>query len=624
MYMKDRIIAILLLVLGLMTYSSCGKKCISNDEENVSETGFRQCLEDHYEIALEHINNRINAYSEDDREKNMDDYCKILLKKAELLMLYKEKNNKSINALDEVSMEALKCYKEYFELKKKDVLQHLDVMNVQEREYYWMSLRPFFTDCYRIENADPAFLYDVTLFSKGLLLEYTSESEQQLATWEQVQQKLQPTDCAVEFIQYEKYGEKSLGALVLKSEGKPQFVWIDYLDGTIHLEPDNLVEAMETVMDEFQNYNPDDDDWLNYLNNIELLLKGEGFYLYDAVTRGNGLYDQLVRNYLYSDSTLFKGIWTNQLLEAIGKDTRRLYFAADGVFHILAIEYMLPNAPELTSLKTGDLYRLTSTRQLLVESSQKSDRELLLVGDIDYDKVSDDESSDENYANDEQAFMFRKIERGGYSFNPLPSSKPEIEEIRKAYDSTKTTVLTGTLATETRTVSLIKQHSIVHVSTHGFYYGIVMDDADILPANYNESLSESGIALAGCNAAFEDDDFDATKPDGLLPAREIAQMDFSNVDLMVLSACQTGLGYVSDEGVYGLQRGLKYAGVKSMILSLWAVDDEATYVLMEGFYRHLKTEDTHTAFMHAREELVRDPEFNKPDYYNAFILIDVK
>jgi CHAT domain-containing protein len=99
---------------------------------------------------------------------------------------------------------------------------------------------------------------------------------------------------------------------------------------------------------------------------------------------------------------------------------------------------------------------------------------------------------------------------------------------------------------------------------------------------------------------------------------------------------------MTSDGVYGLQRGLKNAGVKAMIVSLWSVDDEATSLLMQAFYRHLKTEDIHTAFHHAREELIAtgrepsrrfnskqlkmtklEPSFDLPQFYNAFILIDI-
>lgn len=75
--------------------------------------------------------------------------------------------------------------------------------------------------------------------------------------------------------------------------------------------------------------------------------------------------------------------------------------------------------------------------------------------------------------------------------------------------------------------------------------------------------------------------------DGILSARELAEQDLSNVNLLVLSACQSGLGYICTDGVYGLQRGLKTAGVKAIIASLWRVDDQATMLLMIKMYEYL-------------------------------------
>ena len=142
--------------------------------------------------------------------------------------------------------------------------------------------------------------------------------------------------------------------------------------------------------------------------------------------------------------------------------------------------------------------------------------------------------------------------------------------------------------------------------------------------------------------------FDASFHDGILSARELAKMDLSNVDLTVLSACMSGLGYITPDGVYGLQRGLKTAGVKTIISTLWSVDDEATCFFIIQLYRNLeKGKSLYESFWTARETLkkyektyggssatgtasgsfiqrrrITIPKFNKPYFYNAFILID--
>jgi CHAT domain-containing protein len=549
-----------------------------------------------FEDAIDNINEVIGYY----KNKKTEPYGEALRKKAKILMLQQENDG---TGMVDPTRDALKCYKEYFTLKKTDALKRLGSMSAEDREHYWMRTRPFAVDCYRLEDTDPAFLYDVTLFSKSLLLDYDPSGKPQNITWKQVQKKLQNNDCALEFIQYEKYGEKQMGALVLKKKGKPQFVRIGKLE------------------------------------NIKNLTLAQGDLLYNAVKTDR----PELKNELYSDSSLFQFIWTPELLTAIGKDTHRLYFAADGLFHELAIEYMLPKMPELTALKTENLYRLSSTRQLLVKNKIKRNGKILLCGDIDFYGKSNlvTDSNEAKFTNDVQAYMHLKSLE--LLFDNLPGTKIEIEGIRKAYDSTLVVLLTDTLATEQHAAHLIGQYPIVHLATHGYYLGSLPEGTDLMPASYDESLSLSGIAFAGSSSALKSNNFNASQHDGIFSAREISQMDFSGVDLIVLSACQTAQGFMTDDGIYGLQRSLKRAGIKGMILSLWSIDDEAAPILMQAFYKHLQTEDIHTAFIHAREDLLAvthesersfDPvrmkgvdnstDFRLPYFNDAFILIDIK
>ena len=111
--------------------------------------------------------------------------------------------------------------------------------------------------------------------------------------------------------------------------------------------------------------------------------------------------------------------------------------------------------------------------------------------------------------------------------------------------------------------------------------------------------------------------------DGILLSAEIAQMNLSGLDLVVLSACETALGKIKPEGVYGIQRAFKLAGVKSIMMSLWKVDDYATQILMTSFYRNYLNGMSMREALHTSQKALREtPGFENPYYWAAFILLD--
>lgn len=542
-----------------------------------------------FKEAIEVIDDVVGYY----KDTLSGDYGEALRKKAKILMLQQEREG------GQPSSSALRSYKSYFSLKKKDALKRFGSMTADDREHYWMRLRPFVIDCYRLEHADPAFLYDVTIFSKSLLLEYSRNSKLQVNNWQQIQRQLKPNECAIEFVQYEKYDKTQMGALVLGKQGRPEFICLGDID---HI--------------------------------LDVPIKGGGIVA-DAIDFD----DPWLKNDFYTDSVLFPLIWTPELLDAIGTDTKKVYFAPDGIFHYMAIEYMLPG--DKTSLQSDQLYRLTSTRQLVTKTIAQPGKKVLALGGIDFDKASTSaKASSSKFLNDESAYYFLKSFK--VQLEALPGTRSEIEAIRSQYDTLNVILLTDTLATEDEAIKMATQFPIVHLATHGYFIGTMPEGTDLKPADYDESLSQNGLILAGANNAIASDHFDPSVHDGILSAREISQMDLSNIRLIVLSACQSGEGYLTGDGVYGLQRGLKNAGVKAMIVSLWSVDDEATSLLMQSFYRHLQSNDVHTSFHLARKELIEtgretsrrfnskqlkmtksEPSFDLPQFYDAFILIDV-
>ena len=111
--------------------------------------------------------------------------------------------------------------------------------------------------------------------------------------------------------------------------------------------------------------------------------------------------------------------------------------------------------------------------------------------------------------------------------------------------------------------------------------------------------------------------------DGVLTAEEISNMHLENTELVVLSACESGLGDLSSDGVMGVQRAFKNAGVQTLIMSLWKVDDNATRLLMTYFYQHLLEGDSkRQAFDKAKAEVRKDPRYSNPHFWAAFVMLD--
>ena len=195
----------------------------------------------------------------------------------------------------------------------------------------------------------------------------------------------------------------------------------------------------------------------------------------------------------------------------------------------------------------------------------------------------------------------------------------------------KTALFTGTNANEESIKALSgKKTNLLHLATHGFFLPIEearkvdyfqMIDRDDNPTP-DMSMRRSGLIMAGGNRAWSGDTIPEEVDDGILTAQEISVLDFREMELVVLSACETGLGDINtSEGVFGLQRAFKKAGAKTLIMSLWKVNDEVTKSLMNKFYQSLLSGKTkHEAFLEAQQFIrSRHPE---PQNWAAFIMLD--
>jgi hypothetical protein len=485
--------------------------------------------------------------------------------------------------------EALDYYSRYIALMKRQADGKLDLMTDNQREQYWLNLHDFLFDCYRLEDYAPEMLYDLALFSKGFLLEYHNKNRKE-STWKDIRKALDDRTCAIEFVQYNGRNDaRKLGALVLTKQcDRPRFLHIADVDSLMNFR---LKKWVKLSMAMVSTHSVDKDA-------------------------------------IYNDPDLPKLIWTDELLKAT-QGASKIYFSADGLLHQLAIEYMMPDT-------NRSCRRLTSTRRLLDPSAPLNQKRMLLMGGVDYDAPVTPLSDD----NDVYAYRF--LQRYANRLDYLPGTKREIDSILTLRQSGQDLKIDGAAASDYVFRTMANRYPMVHVATHGYFGGVIEDGSKLLSILRDNSMSQSGLAFAGAQYALKDSTHNPILSDGLLSAKEIATIPLDSVDLMVLSACQTGLGFITADGVYGIQRALKQAGVKALIVSLWSVDDAATSLLMMNFYDNLKNDenaDIYEAFMKARQQLkdAKGYAFNKgkmsseyinlyaaPQYMNAFILIDVK
>ena len=219
--------------------------------------------------------------------------------------------------------------------------------------------------------------------------------------------------------------------------------------------------------------------------------------------------------------------------------------------------------------------------------------------------------------------------RRGWSY--LPNSESEIDAITKILKTSNIEVnrYTGTSGTEESFKAISgTTPGIIHLATHGFYLQYSYADSISIAENkmdkrasVTNALIRSGLILSNGGRAWKGERIPEGVEDGILQADEISNINLTGTSLLVLSACETALGDISSDGVYGLQRAFKLAGVGTIIMSLWEVDDKATSLFMSYFYEAWASRKTkHDAFVYAQERLRR--EYDDPFYWAAFIMLD--
>jgi len=211
--------------------------------------------------------------------------------------------------------------------------------------------------------------------------------------------------------------------------------------------------------------------------------------------------------------------------------------------------------------------------------------------------------------------------RGEEGITELPGTQKEIQQISGLFNH-KTEVYLEDKASED-IAKQVNSPTYLHIATHGYF----LEDEEETGAVKHyvpNPLLKAGLILSGAeNFLVSGEAVNDAGDDGILTAYEAMNLKLDDTKLVVLSACETGLGEVKNgEGVYGLQRAFKLAGTESIVMSLWSVDDDATQELMSTFYSELlKSGQQHEAFRIAQQKIKE--KYQKPFYWGAFIMVGI-
>lgn len=332
----------------------------------------------------------------------------------------------------------------------------------------------------------------------------------------------------------------------------------------------------------------------------QLIVIGKGS---EFETKGFSVYKNAIK-FKVDDPKSFDIFWRKIYDYLKAKSVSKVYYAPDGIYHKISINTLYDPLTKNYLIDELEVFQLSSTKDFLninlAAGSEDMISSALLVGRPAY-KMGISSTT---------VATTRSFEEIS-NVDDLPGTEEEINAIHNLTQKmgTQCQVLLKDQADEASVKSLLNQ-GLVHIATHGFF----MEDER---APSSDPMLSSGLLLAGVSDWQENSDQD----DGILTAYEIMNLNMPNLKMVVLSACETGLGEIaSGEGIYGLQRAFFVGGAESVIMSLWKVDDNATKDLMTSFYKeYLKSGNKREAFLSAQKKIKK--KYKDPIYWGAFVML---
>ena len=409
---------------------------------------------------------------------------------------------------------------------------------------------------------------------------FKTESIDKRATWKEVRNSLKPDEAAIEIIRVNMFDRKLL---------------------------DSSYYMVLIITSETQNY-PD----------------------YVLLNKGYELENLYINNYLNSirfqlqDKYSYPAFWEKIEEKISGKKT--IYISTDGIYNKINIATLLrPDGSYVVDDK--NIIIVPKTSDLVKQRTISANNKAYLFGNPEY-AMSEEELS--AFTSIDTKYPILTEEQMNLSRNEipqLPGTQREINNISEFLkQQNKNVKVYKKINAREDNFKRINDAGVIHLATHAYFipeeqHKTKLDEIDV-DKPINEAMLKSGLLFTGAtNTLFSDAFKSIERENGILTAYEASSLLFDKVNLLVLSACETGLGEIKNgEGVYGLQRAFQIAGVHNMIMSLWKVNDYATEKLMTSFYSYwLDGQSISDALRAAQLELKE--EFPNPYYWGAFIVI---
>ena len=340
--------------------------------------------------------------------------------------------------------------------------------------------------------------------------------------------------------------------------------------------------------------------------------------------------DKIDNLYASSNKTFYKMIW--EKLESYIPIGSTVYYSPTGYISKINLSAISNGNNRLAEIYCFHEVSSTAIINEVKQDVRTDYHSAALYGDINYyedvDLMAEKAKMYASYTSEEM-IATRSLNRGAWDL--LPGTKEEIETIAELLrgKGLDTYLFTQNDANEESFKAFDSNApELIHIATHGFYFP---QEKKVTSSFFNGlhsytqkdySMLYSGLLFAGGNNTWIGKKIAESVEDGILTSDEISRLDLSKNQLIVLSACNTGLGDIDKvDGVFGLQRGLKRAGVKKILMSLWKIPDEETKELMAIFYRKLlEGNSPHRALELAQEHIKNTGK--SPYYWAGFILLD--